>query len=394
LRRGLIIIVFYNIVNNASQALNNSSVVPAILTASATLVGAFLGAGAAQYFSHWLTIKRENLKGNKESYQKLFAPIVSDVFEYYDISTSYQMDDLKWGVTNYGYLERIFNHIGKNLMFATPEIISAYHSYRYTENFEDNSGFSNDLKQLNLILVFINELIILSEKQLIYNEDTIHMLIKYYLYYYIWIEFTRKFRDFGRASIVLRYDFNLNFSILNKKNYKKIILKYEGNLLSFEREPINLLKLLIAVEEELSRFEHIISDIEDNNDFHTFYVSAVKKPNNLLISLHECTLENGAVALHLEVSNFSDSQKLISKFDFVLQKNHRERSIPVSPKSKGFYNNNNYELEQVNLFEEESERLLIEFLLPNVAILDEYILFYVVDGKKHEVSNLKGLLAV
>lgn len=47
-----------------------------------TVIGAFASAGTAQYFSHRLTLKREDEKYQKERYQNFYAPLVYKIKNY------------------------------------------------------------------------------------------------------------------------------------------------------------------------------------------------------------------------------------------------------------------------------------------------------------------------
>ncbi|MGF7033475.1 hypothetical protein J2T17_004423 [Paenibacillus mucilaginosus] len=384
----------FQAINEVINTPSSPTITAATLTSSATLIGAFVGAGLAQYFSHRLTIKRENVKSLRESYQKLFAPIITDVYEYYNITTFFRKGDLKFGTSNEGYLDRIFSHIGKNLMYATPELIAAYNEYKFTNFVDDNSGFGHDIIKLNLIRTFINELLFIADSSDIFTENTKRELVKYSICYYLWMEFTRFFNSFERASKLLGYDFYLDFN-LSIKNSKQLIENYEYNQPnSFDRTPMHLIKLLLEDNKEEEIFIKLIEDLQNNNtSIKISFLGQSNNPDNIYTTIHNCRCVDENIHLELEVTNFSSTQKTISLKNFYIQNiNKYERSIPASSSSKGFRYNNIFQLDQIELFgDNESEKLMISFQVPKNSKLSDYILYYVTNGKKYEIQKLLPL---
>ena len=193
---------------------------PAILTATATLVGAFVGACFAQFFSHILTLRREKKNALRLNYQKLYSPVLLKVYAYYDISTHFRRGhDVLPGASEEKILEEIIEHIGENLMYATPKLISSYHQlYKY--NYEDDAtGFRKDYYTLKLLEHFLDEI----SKYDIFDKDNLKKVRRYRNLYLIWKILTDANDSMYFALEVLRYDFYFNKKLLEKRNkYRRL----------------------------------------------------------------------------------------------------------------------------------------------------------------------------
>ena len=322
---------------------------PAIITATATLTGAFLGATFAQLISHLLSNKRENLKNYKEVYQKLFAPVLIDIYSYLDICThNRRTDDLKFDIDEDVILKKIICHIGNNLMFASPNIISNYNKVRISEFEEDFSGFIFKVNELNLIEIFLLDLYNCGDEVGFLNKDTKKQLIKYILYYKLWSFFTCFFCDFKKSSSLLRYKYYFYDRKLNYKNYKRIEKKLDlcKLKLSLSLKCINnkllkaifnkhiyiimkkyqdsyleicMKKMVQMVTKKVGR-EEIIITIKYEKERETIYNETSTYFRELLFLDVTQNCRNGQVEIKMKVRNISEEIHDIKIEDFKLVK--------------------------------------------------------------------------
>ncbi|WP_242215630.1 hypothetical protein [Bacillus cereus group sp. BfR-BA-01383] len=138
-----------------------------------TVVGAFASAGTAQYFSHKLTLKREDEKYQKERYQNFYAPLVYKINNYVkaeankfeelliDEGTILKLED---GITSDGstfstipdsdsiFIE-IISIIENNLKYADIQFIEMYERHKMHEFQNKNivgDGLTNIKWQIRL----------------------------------------------------------------------------------------------------------------------------------------------------------------------------------------------------------------------------------------------------
>ncbi|QWG36719.1 hypothetical protein [Bacillus mycoides] len=202
-----------------------NNLLPAALTATATLIGAFLGACIAQFFSHRLTLSREKINGQKVNYQHLYSPVLLETFLYYDVSTAFRRED---NFVPYfdedSLLDSIIIHIGKNLMYAPPQIISIYYQItkdKYTHD-EAGTGIHKELYKLQLIEEFLNELSTNNTFDKINKKNVKKYRTLYHLYQIILVECG----DMGKARKLLSHHFYLSNKKLTKNSNYKIIKLY------------------------------------------------------------------------------------------------------------------------------------------------------------------------
>ncbi|WP_409018009.1 hypothetical protein ACJJTF_16220 [Bacillus velezensis] len=134
---------------------------PAFLTSATTLIGAFIGACVAQYFSHRLVLKRERKSNQRVFYNELYAPILPEMYTYCDYITEFNRGIMKdkHPIDEKKLLNEINEHIIKNLKYASPKIINAYNKLKQFEYIDDLSGISVDRAQFILFEEILNELI-------------------------------------------------------------------------------------------------------------------------------------------------------------------------------------------------------------------------------------------
>ena len=120
------------------------------------ITGLFALSGAlfAQIIAHRFAISRDNNKFNKEVLQKLYLPILFDIYMYLDISTprkrsaeiKYDLRDDK-SITEVG--DKIVNHISNNIMYASNNLINSYHDFK-THYYKTDTvdGYANKISIL------------------------------------------------------------------------------------------------------------------------------------------------------------------------------------------------------------------------------------------------------
>lgn len=164
--------------------MSNIPIFPSIITASA----GFIAAVIAQFISHQLTKKREMNKSNKEIYQKLYSSIIYDIYKYLDARTLFRRSmEIKSGINIHEIQKNIEENVHNNLMFANPQIISAYHSRREYEYRTDFSSYQEELSSVKLYWVLLNELYNLHKKTELFDKPNTDKLIYYCSIFLIWI---------------------------------------------------------------------------------------------------------------------------------------------------------------------------------------------------------------
>ncbi|NOU99322.1 hypothetical protein [Paenibacillus planticolens] len=163
--------------------MNSIPYMTSIITASV----AFTAAVVAQIISHWFTKKRENIKYNKEVYQKMYAPILFDLYVYLDVETVFRRShDIKNGIDVSVIKEKILKHITDNLMYGTPQVISAFHNVRYFDYHEDWKGNMQRTSEIELFWCILDQLAGLNEKTKIFDSMNKKILLKYNFHFILW----------------------------------------------------------------------------------------------------------------------------------------------------------------------------------------------------------------
>ncbi|KPV56019.1 hypothetical protein QJ48_29795, partial [Paenibacillus sp. A3] len=327
---------------------------PAVLTSSATLIGAFFGAMTAQYISHLFTVRRDNQKTAKEIYQKLYAPILLDIYAYLDISSHFRRGhDIKFGVREDDILVKIKEHVGTNLIYASPKLIDKYSTVWSFYYQDDLSGFSNKIQDLELIELLLLELRMLSKKIKFFDKQTMKKIDQMLVLYRVWSILIRYYHGSYQASATLSYKFYYDRNKLNYKTYKKIIRYFTNNTLKYRinlfinnlEEKIeknsNLHKLYKNIYKKIfgefslfERFQNLrylysllsgkenleeLIKVSERNDYS--YDSHYMGPpyiNELLIFCHEISYNNYLLTIEVEMRNCSETIKNICIDNFLL----------------------------------------------------------------------------
>ncbi len=200
----------------------------------ASLLGATIGASAAvtaQLFSHFLTKRREQEKYTREVYQNLFAPIIFDVFAYFDVSTDFRKHhNLKSSITENDISEKILDHVKNNLRYASPSLISKYHFIARNTYFEDNSGFYHFLNVLEFYISILDEVDKLTTKLNLFDKNFQNMIIRYKILYLTWSASLQHFQNSTKAYAFISLNFHFNSKKYTKNTLDKINNIYNGQI--------------------------------------------------------------------------------------------------------------------------------------------------------------------
>ncbi|KXJ36543.1 hypothetical protein AX282_21335 [Bacillus spizizenii] len=202
---------------------------PAILTSAATLIGAFIGACVAQYFSHRLVLKRERKSNQRVFYNELYAPILPEIYTYCDYITEFNRGILKdeHPIDEKKLLGEINEHIVKNIKYASPKIINAYNKFKQFEYIDDLSGMSVDLAQFTLFEEILNELIKIAP----FDRKSKREIKKYRTMYFL-LRIITNMSGTETAIRFLREKYNFKKNILYRKHiylYLRFFFKFRWN---------------------------------------------------------------------------------------------------------------------------------------------------------------------
>ncbi|WP_339220467.1 hypothetical protein [Paenibacillus sp. FSL H8-0332] len=190
------------------------------------LLGASIGASAAltaQIVSHWLTKRREKEKNVREIYQKLYAPVILDVISYFDIATNFRkMHDIKDNVSEQTIQENIKKHVANNLMYASPRLLNSLHNVKKNDYYEDFSDGESMLRELEMFLITLDELLKHSKKMEFFDEDFKRNIVRYEVLYIVWMASLSFFGSFNVATQFISYNFYFDKQFSNIKTFEKV----------------------------------------------------------------------------------------------------------------------------------------------------------------------------
>jgi hypothetical protein len=376
---------------------NTNTLQPVLITATATLIGAFIGACVAQYFSHRLSIKREREKYYRDVFLNFFSPMILDITSYYDISTAFRRGhDIKDHIDEETIRHRIINQINLSLKFAPPNIIPNYAESKKFEYWEDFSGFYYQIHELELFASLLDGAKKTLNKSGISDPDLIKRLKKYHFHYLIWIFFTDRENGIENSNVIMSYDFYFNDKIpLYKKKY--ILLKIKAILSSNK----SLFEKLISKnsEETVSRdmIKLLCKNKEDANDLITMYDHYQNRPLGysteiintksiigIRVSVINVTYEIDTIFFSFKLQNTSDYIRNFSSNNFVLRKYHNE--VFRCDLDKSFIGPQQSE---ITLLEAEEGIVDLQFIVgkSHEKELNFFSLWFIDENKSHEVLS-------
>src|SRR6266511_1818998 len=139
--------------------MNNVTIQAAIIAAAVALIVAVINqlvSVANQILTHRLTQRRETQKYYNDVYQKLFAPIIADVFLYMDMVSNFRRGHDTSPEIEIKVKDRAIEYIGNNLLYGSPVLITAHRKIS-SARFKDETGFNPLPIEIFFLLEFVNE---------------------------------------------------------------------------------------------------------------------------------------------------------------------------------------------------------------------------------------------
>jgi len=202
-----------------------------LITTIIAATAAFVGAIFAEIVSHSLALYREDKLYNREVYQKLYAPILLDVYIYFEMRTGFRRGHDVNPKEERKIYEKIKEHFSNSLMFAGPKFISAYHNSQQVR-IGDETGFMSELYEVELLLIFLDELHVLAKHNKIFDKS-VHLQITHYrALFRIWLIAGSMLTSETLGAMFLRHKWQFNYQSLTERFYHQL-RKYDGERFSF-----------------------------------------------------------------------------------------------------------------------------------------------------------------
>ena len=173
---------------NLLQSINESEAL-ILATFIASIFSAW-GVIYTQRSTHKQTIRRDEKIYYRDAYQKLYNPIISDVYYFLEVSAKKAEKEYPYHIED-GDTELIFNkiisHIDQEIIYATSELISARYRLKQARirNIYDRER-RNNLSKIYLLFVFMNDLSDAVDRSGIFNKSSKQGLEKFRFLYAVW----------------------------------------------------------------------------------------------------------------------------------------------------------------------------------------------------------------
>ncbi|MBW7476685.1 hypothetical protein K0T92_18360 [Paenibacillus oenotherae] len=371
---------------------------PAVITSIATLIGAFIGASVAQYVSHKLSLSREREKYNKEVFQKLFSPIIFEVFGYFDVANAFRKGhDIKLHIDEKEILNKIYVHIAENMRYATPILIGEYYNIKRHEYEDDQSGYYSDVRGMQFISLFLQEARSVIKKAKLSKISVIRQINRYMFNYYLWSGLIRHYEDANSASLIMSYHWyhNQNYSYFRYLRLqwiidndwiwiKRLIHRLTGK--TYNVESVNLFKVIKLMTKPLTdnrkEMLKLVNEFENIEVFRyqqQLYNRVTKEVviTDLLYSYSHDTCTVGLV-----FQNVSDQIIKVSRSDFVLREN---ADTVYQCKEMNIFENSANADERIIDYEKRS--ITLEFEIGEQKDISHFSLVYISGTKSYHVFN-------
>lgn len=194
----------------------------ALVTAGA----AFLGAVLAQVLSHLFALRRENRQHLREAYQKLYAPVISDVFLFLEARTHYRPahDILPGSVEK--LLARILSHVGASLTFGSPRLVALYHGVnRYDVIDDDMTGYGKDIAVVTFLFAFVDEYAQVMRKLKAASKAELQAIDRKRDLYHIW-KISTELHLSERSEVLLRHSWLLDLARIDRR-FRRQLFRWE-----------------------------------------------------------------------------------------------------------------------------------------------------------------------
>jgi hypothetical protein len=271
-----------------TEALMADAIQAAIIAGSLALVGVFVTQIVSfinQIVIHRLTLARENQKYFNEVYQKLFAPIIPELFLIADIISHYRKRHDISEEEEAKLIEKVVKHIESNLIHASPVVVSAYYG---TYNVLGNERGGTPPGLIYLLLAFINEYAQIIRRSTIYERseklEQLRIIVRYRVIFLLWAAFGDIYADADAAGEPLVYSFMFDRRVYTEKGYRKIekLRKSKYAIGQVEENVKKILRVAIIKKED---FDFVIDQLKHTGAFQNGYipVSSTTEANSLEI---------------------------------------------------------------------------------------------------------------
>ncbi len=184
----------------------NTSLITALITAST----AFFGAIFAQTVSHWFAVARDDRKYRQDVYEKLFAPIIFDLFLFLDASTHFRRGHDVPQDSPGKLRTRVVTHVEQHLSLATPRLIAAFYGTKRQEYIDDDeSDYAGVSEQIEFFYVLVDEFYPLAKQIGILRGAPLKEVRRYRNLYLIWL-ISAKLHYSEQADVLLTHKWLLD----------------------------------------------------------------------------------------------------------------------------------------------------------------------------------------
>ncbi len=370
----------------------------AIITSIATLIGAFVGASVAQYVSHRLSLRREREKYNKEVFQKLFSPIIFEIFGYFDVANAFRKaHDIKFHIDEKEIKNKIYTHIADNMRFATPVLIDEYYDIKRYEYEDDLTGFYPEVREMQFISLFLKEARTVIKKAKLSKISVIRQINKYMFKYYLWAGFIKHYGDAYSASLLMscHWYHNQNYSFIRYLRLKWVIddhwvrlksIIYKITKKNYVVVNVDIIKIVTLMTKPYTdnrkQLLKLIEDFENREVMNYQNQHYIRVTKEVTISDLKYSYSDDALTIALDFQNVSEQIIKISRSDFVI----RENTDTV------------YQCKDIEIFQSaanKDERILnyekrsitLEFVLGEEKDISTFSLDYINGIKSYHVFN-------
>ncbi|ERH59357.1 MULTISPECIES: hypothetical protein [Bacillus amyloliquefaciens group] len=182
-----------------------------------TSVGTLLSAGLGGFLAHFFFNRRESSASKRNTYEKLYSPILYKIFSFYEYNSLFRRDISAEQIYKH-WLEDIYFHTRNNLKYATPKILSICESIESVKFIEDGKGSLKEERLLELVEELLNSVLKL---KIIDDNESKRVLERYRAFYFIWRILATCYGPSTEIMDRLRLTFVLENMEIKPKRYKK-----------------------------------------------------------------------------------------------------------------------------------------------------------------------------
>lgn len=272
----------------------------ALISGIFALTGAIIG----QIINNKLTIKRDQDKYNKESYQELYSPILNDLYAVVDISLHFRKGhDTNIETHEEDYWDNILYIVETKLKYAGSNVVSAYQELIKYNYIEDYTGFTKEIKRVKLARILLDEIHDLVLNTGIMDSEQLNKINYYRNIYLLWENIFDYLGDRNLSEMVMKYHWIYDSEKLSASFYENIKMRFD--LVRKEYFPNIFYELIseIVNEECLDIFEsqvmiilngdeEILQEYYQYENFDMVFMSK-RKRNQFLKEIYGCKVYTG-----------------------------------------------------------------------------------------------------